>query len=74
MTAPTTTVAPRMTGGIQVIGYNAAGSSDKTLVYVEGASHGFSTYKACEVTAGQFGDTERTTLDYLARRLNNHTT
>ena len=39
-------------------------SKDKTLVYVEGASHGYQTCKKCEQTPGQYGDTVRTIYDY----------
>ena len=39
-------------------------SADKTLVYVEGASHGYGTCKKCEQTPGQFGDTVTTIYDY----------
>jgi pimeloyl-ACP methyl ester carboxylesterase len=56
------------------MGYNVAPSSDKTLAFVEGASHGFSTCKPCETTPGQFGDTEKTTLDYLGQWLDKHAT
>jgi hypothetical protein len=39
-------------------------SADKTLVYVEGASHGYPTCKRCEKTSGQYGDTVKTIYDY----------
>ncbi len=54
------------------MGFNASPSTDKTLVYLEGASHGFTTCKACETTPGQFGDTNKTLMDYLAKWLNAH--
>ena len=55
------------------MGFNAAASSDKTLVYIEGASHGFTTCKACETTPGQFGDTNKTLMDYVGQWLDSHT-
>ncbi|HUO21736.1 MAG TPA: hypothetical protein VMU59_04405 [Caulobacteraceae bacterium] len=39
-------------------------SADKTLVYVEGASHGYPACKSCEKTPGQYGDTVKTIYDY----------
>ena len=45
--------------------YEHAKSADKTLVYVEGALHGYSTCKPCEKSPGQFGDTQKTTYDYI---------
>jgi pimeloyl-ACP methyl ester carboxylesterase len=54
------------------MGFNAAASSDKTLVYIEGATHGFTSCKACETTPGQFGDTNKTLMDYVAKWLNGH--
>jgi hypothetical protein len=54
------------------LGFNASPSLDKTLAYVEGASHGLSTCKACETTPGEFGDTEKTLMDYVAQWLNSH--
>ena len=44
--------------------HNHVKSSDKALVYVEGATHGYSTCKKCEKTPGQFGDTTKTLFDY----------
>jgi hypothetical protein len=44
--------------------HNHAKSTDKTLIYVEGASHGYPTCKACEKTPGQYGDTVKTIYDY----------
>lgn len=49
--------------------YEHAKSTDKTLVYVEGALHSYKTCKPCEITPGQFGDTEKTTYDYVDRWL-----
>jgi len=45
--------------------YENAKSSDKTLAFVEGASHIYSTCKACEKTPGQFGDTTQTLYNYV---------
>ena len=43
-----------------------AASQDKQLVFVEGASHNLTTCTACEQFAGQYGDTVKTTFDYVA--------
>ena len=45
--------------------YEAAGSSDKTVAFVEGASHIYTTCKQCEKKPGQYGDTLKTTYDYI---------
>ena len=45
-------------------------SADKTLVYVEGATHGYPTCKKCEKTPGQYGDTVKTIYDYADKWLN----
>ena len=62
-----------MTGGWEYLAaetiYENARSSDKTLAFVEGASHGYSTCKPCEKTPGQFGDTLKTTYDYVDKWL-----
>jgi hypothetical protein len=44
--------------------HEAAGSKDKTLAFVEGATHMYSTCKQCEKTPGQYGDTIKTLYDY----------
>ena len=44
--------------------YNHAKSTDKSLAFIEGATHGYTTCKPCEKTPGQFGDTQKTTYDY----------
>ncbi len=49
--------------------YENAGSGDKMLVFVEGASHRFTTEKQCEKYPGQFGDTQKTTYDYVDKWL-----
>jgi len=45
--------------------YQNAKSADKTIAFVEGASHGFTTCTRCERIPGQFGDTQKTLYDYL---------
>jgi hypothetical protein len=46
-----------------------AKSTDKTLAYVEGATHGFTPCKACAVAQGKpenyYGDTVKTLCDYI---------
>ena len=44
--------------------YNHVKSADNTLVFVEGATHGYPACKQCEKTPGQFGDTVKTIYDY----------
>ncbi len=62
-----------MTGGYEcmaseVIFENVA-SADKTLIYVEGASHNFSPAEDAEEFPGRFGDTAKLTFDYVDRWL-----
>ncbi len=49
--------------------YEHAKSADKTLAYVEGATHNFSPCKACAVAQGKpenyYGDTLKTLVDYM---------
>jgi hypothetical protein len=45
--------------------YENAASADKTIAFVEGATHGYTPCKACEKTPGQFGDTVKVTYDYV---------
>jgi hypothetical protein len=45
--------------------YDHAKSADKTLAFVEGATHVYTPCKPCEKTPGQFGDTVKTTYDYV---------
>jgi pimeloyl-ACP methyl ester carboxylesterase len=54
------------------IAWRHAASADKSLAYVEGATHGFTPCKPCEKTPGEFGDTERRTFDYVAQWLGTH--
>jgi hypothetical protein len=49
--------------------YENAISKDKTLVFVEGASHLFTTASHCEKFPGEFGDTQKTTCDYADKWL-----
>jgi hypothetical protein len=45
--------------------YLNAFSTDKTIAFVEGANHWFTTCTECETTPGQFGDTLKTLFDYI---------
>jgi hypothetical protein len=45
--------------------YEHAKSADKTIAFVEGATHGYTTCTKCEKTPGQFGDTQKTTYDFV---------
>lgn len=45
--------------------YTLAHSPDKTLAFVEGATHLYETCKPCEKHPGEFGDTRKTTYDYI---------
>jgi hypothetical protein len=42
-----------------------ARSVDKSIAFVEGATHMYDTCKECEKIPGQFGDTLKTTYDYI---------
>lgn len=47
--------------------YNAAASTDKSAVFVEGASHDFVVCSDCETYYGQdYGDTTKSSFDYIA--------
>ena len=46
--------------------FEHAASKDKSIAFVEGATHGFAPCVDCEKTPGQFGDTMKTTFDYVA--------
>lgn len=48
------------------IAYEHAASKDKSLAFVEGATHGFMPCQPCARTPGQFGDTTATTFQYVA--------
>jgi hypothetical protein len=49
--------------------YDHARSADKSIAFVEGASHMYSTCKECEKSPGQYGDTVQTLYDYIDRWL-----
>lgn len=49
--------------------YEGIGSVDKTLVFVEGASHNFTPETSAEEYPGQFGDTVAHCFDYAANWL-----
>jgi hypothetical protein len=49
--------------------YDLAASKDKTLAFVEGATHLYTTCRDCERHPGEFGDTQKTTYDYIDRWL-----
>ena len=44
--------------------HNHVAAKDKTLVYVEGATHVYTPCTKCEKTPGQYGDTMKVTYDY----------
>ncbi len=47
--------------------YNAAThAKNRRLVFVEGATHGFTPCTACATTPGEFGDTVAETFDYVS--------
>jgi pimeloyl-ACP methyl ester carboxylesterase len=45
---------------------NATRTNNKTLAFVEGATHGFTPCTACATTPGEFGDTVGETFDYVS--------
>lgn len=49
--------------------YNNTRSADKTLAFVEGATHMYTPCMKCEKTPGEFGDTEQTTYDFADKWL-----
>lgn len=53
----------------EIIHGNARKSTDKTIAFVEGATHVFTAAKECEEYPGQFGDTMKTTYDYVDKWL-----
>ncbi len=65
-----------MTGGYESMAaemiYELAASPDKTMAFVEGASHMLWPAKECEEFPGQFGDTVKNTFDYAAQWLESH--
>lgn len=62
-----------LTGGYEYLAsemiYNHAKMEDKSIAFVEGASHMFFPNHAAEKTPGEFGDTEATLFDYMAKWL-----
>lgn len=63
-----------MTGGYEfiaaeIIYENTKKIADKTIAFVEGATHVFSTAKDSEEYPGQFGDTVKTLFDYVDKWL-----
>jgi len=63
-----------MTGGYEflaaeIIYENTEKIADKTIAFVEGATHVFTPAKDCEAYPGQFGDTTKTLYDYVDRWL-----
>jgi hypothetical protein len=47
-------------------------AKDKTLIFVEGATHGFTPCTACATTPGEFGDTVAETFNYATAWLTAH--
>lgn len=45
--------------------YDNAKSTDKAIAFVDGATHIYTTCAKCEKTPGQFGNTVKTTYDYI---------
>jgi hypothetical protein len=58
-----------MTGGWEGLAAETihahAASQDKWLAFIEGATHLYTTCTRCETTPGQYGDTIKTTYDYI---------
>jgi hypothetical protein len=53
----------------EIIFENAENCLDKTIAFVEGATHEYQTAKECEEYPDQFGDTIKTTYDYVDKWL-----
>jgi hypothetical protein len=47
------------------VAYDHARSADKSIAFVEGATHVYTPCDACAKTPGEFGDTVRTLYDYV---------
>jgi hypothetical protein len=45
--------------------YEHAASTDKSIAFVEGATHGFTPCQACERTPGEYGDTVKRLFDHV---------
>ncbi len=58
-----------MTGSYEYLAaeaiYENAASTDKSIAFVEGATHNFNANKDVEAYPGQFGDTEKLLFDYV---------
>jgi hypothetical protein len=58
-----------MTGGWEGLAaetiHSHSASADEWLAFIEGATHIYTTCTRCETTPGQYGDTLRTTYDYV---------
>ena len=54
------------------IAYDLAPSTDKTLAFVYGATHGFTLSPACEVDDDLVGDPQTVALEYIAGWLRDH--
>lgn len=65
-----------MTGGYEFLAaevvYEKAASRDKTLAFVEGASHNFTVEPSVEEYPGQYGHTETVVFDYVDAWLQGH--
>lgn len=60
-----------MTGGYEFLAseiayQNACKTTDKTIAFVEGATHNFTPEKGAEKFPGEFGDTVKLTFDFVA--------
>lgn len=49
--------------------YLSTSSTDKSIAFVEGASHLITVCTECESYPGQYGDTEKTAYDHMAQWL-----
>ena len=63
-----------MTGGYEflaaeIIHENTPKIADKTIAFVEGATHNYDTARDCEAFPGQFGDTMKTLFDFVDKWL-----
>ena len=52
------------------IHYEVAASKDKDFIVIEGATHGGTPCKPCEMTPGQYSNTVRNFFDYVATWIN----
>jgi len=49
------------------IHYEAAASTDKEFIVIEGATHGFAPCTPCETTPGQYANSQKNFFDYAAK-------